>query len=979
MYAMEKSSVRSLLGKLSARARIQETPIDGWMYTSALTDELGKAEKKENPCPILPNTCWEDEAAFFEADAITPSWAQHYPLYLRFRNGGENLLRISGRAIAGFDANHEYTLLQAMPGEKISLQVEAAHRWQHLAHARQFGMDPSPQIFLGASFCALDPDILYIRDLLQCLLDFDLCHDWITEIRRLVHPDAPLPQVQVACRALRQEFSQRILTASQQKSQQFLLSGHSHLDLGYLWPIKETRRKALRTFSSMLALMDEFPEFTFFQSQTVLYEWVQQDDPALFERIKERIREGRWQVAGGMYVESDGNIPSPESMIRQFLYGVSYAETELGVHPRIAFLPDTFGLSAALPQIFRGCGMEMLYTAKIRSNAFFEFPFTHYQWEGIDGSRIPAHLCPFGTYSGDLTAFQVKGGMQISQKTGVDPSLPQPYLIGFGDGGGGTTREMIQYARILTGLPGLPAMQFRPGDDTFQPLIDQKDSLPVWREEMYYDVHQGTLTSQTALKMDNRLLESAFFRAEWLDCVSGAVHHDTLRQGWKTLLLHQFHDILPGSCQKSVFDQAHEEQQALLNELHAIEEDCLSRLLAPAEPQEILLFNPLPQTRKVQFCHQGKWIDETLPPLSLQQAHPSPLPFFSPLASQNIEAFILDNGLIRATIHSQTGWITGLYSYPADREMLSAPARFVLHDELYEFYDAWNFDKRTLEKEIPLPTPCMTLVENSGIRALLRIHQPLSSESYLICDLILERGNPRLDMHIQLQWQECGRMLRFQVPSSLYARQAQYDLGYGFLHRSTGSTMAFEKAQIEASCRRWMDLSDASAGLALMNIGKYGGIVKENTLFQTLLKAPRYPDDQADLGNHAFTLSLYPHTGSCGTGQVDQQAAALENPVRILEGYRSLRKEQLFPWQDRPGVGLGAIKRSHDGSGDIILRLYERQGGVWQFPLDLSPLQPKAIWQCSMLEKKEALLPLDNGQVQLSFTPFQIITLRIQQ
>ena len=313
MHAMEKSSVRSLLGKLTALSRIREEAIEGWQYTEAFCNEQGKAHKSGPSQPLPPHTCWEAEAAFFEADATVPAWANQFPLYLRFRNGGENLLRIDGRAVAGFDENHEYALLTADPGQPLHLEIEGAHRWQHLAHAKQFGIDPSPQIFLGASFCALDEDILFVRNLLQCLLDFDCCPDWAADIRRRVHPDGPADAVHAACKAVKKEYAPRLKQLAQGKTQRLLLSGHSHLDLGYLWPIRETRRKALRTFSSMLALMDEYPAFTFVQSQSVLYEWVQQDDPALFARIKEKIRQGRWQVVGGMQVESDGNIPSPKA------------------------------------------------------------------------------------------------------------------------------------------------------------------------------------------------------------------------------------------------------------------------------------------------------------------------------------------------------------------------------------------------------------------------------------------------------------------------------------------------------------------------------------------------------------------------------------------------------------------------------------------------------------------------------------------
>ena len=978
MHAMEKSSVRSLLGKLSALARIQETPIHHWQFTCAVPLETGGARKIGDPFPITPPQCWEGEAAFFETDTIIPAWAAQFPLYLRFRNGGENLLRINGQAVAGFDANHEYVPLNIDAGESLHLEIEGAHRWQHLAHAKQFGMETSPQIFQGASFCALDQDILFVQDLLSCLLDFDCCADWAADIRRRVHPDAPLLRVQAACREIRSEYAARLADLAKEKRQTLRLSGHSHLDLGYLWPIRETRRKALRTFSSMLSLMDENPAFTFTQSQTVLYEWVQQDDPQLFEKIKEKIREGRWTVAGGMYVESDANIPAPESIIRQFLYGMDYAEKELGAQPEIAFLPDTFGLSAALPQILKGCGMKILYTAKIRSNAYYEFPFTHYRWEGIDGSRIPAHLCPFGTYSGDMTAFQLKSGMNICQKTGANAALAQPYLIGFGDGGGGTTPEMLRKAPILSGLPGLPAMDLFPGDEAFRPLEEAESALPIWREEMYYDLHQGTLTSQAALKMDNRLLESAFFRAEWLDAVTGGQHEAALRQGWKTLLLHQFHDILPGSCQKSVFDQAHGEQQALLKNLQDIQLDCLKRLSNEGGEDDLLLINPLPHAQCLEMHYQGKWIAETMPPFSAKQATLLPVPALPSMIRQTREGFQMDNGLLRVCIDGASGAVTGLYSYTAKQEMLSAPAYFTLHDELYEFYDAWNFDQRSLQQSLALPSPALMVECDDGAEARLLLLQPLSDESSLECRMILRRGCPRLDLEIQVHWQECGRLLRFQAPSTLYARQAFYDLGYGAVGRSTGSTFPFEKAQIEAACRRWMDLSDASCGLALMNIGKYGGIVKENTLYQTLLKSPRYPDDQADLGDHAFTLSLYPHKGNYSAGQVPQEAARLENPLLLMPGRLAKTTCPLLPWQDQPGLSLGAVKKAHDGSGDWIFRVFEPQGGAWQGTMDFSFLQPKAVWLCNMLEKKEHALPLQNGCISLTLSPFQIMTLRIE-
>lgn len=969
MHSMDRSSLRSLHGKLSALARRDETPVDGWFFQSARLDQAGHAHPL-GPCtPLSPQQTWQGEAAFFRCDTHIPAFFNGKSVYLRFRNGGENLLRVNGEAVQGLDEAHDTCLLCVGAGQTLSLEIEAAPRWQHLAHARQFGMEPQPALFSGASLFTEDPDIRFVTDLISCLMEADALPEWQAELRYLVHPDEPFENVRSQCVQARALYGPRL--AEMKKTPVLTLCGHSHLDLGYLWPLRETRRKALRTFSGMLALLERYPDWSFAQSQTALYRWVQADDPALFRRVQKAIRDGRWEVVGGMYVEADANLPAPESLIRQFLHGISYCQETLGVRPRVAWLPDTFGLPASLPQILAGCGMRALYTAKIRANVWYDFPFTNYRWEGVDGTRILAHLAPFGTYSGDMTCGQIRQGMAAA--SAHPPAASMPYMIGLGDGGGGVTDAMIRRAAIWPAFPDMPGMAFGSCEAAFD-RINQEEGLPIWREEMYADFHQGTLTSQAVLKQRHRRAESALFQAELLDTVTGAGFAGKLKDAWEKLLLCQFHDILPGSCQRSVVQEALGLLDQVLRTAEQVTEACCD-VVTVADPTACTIINPhsfsCPAPADLLSL-------ETLPPFAVVGARPVPPPKMPPLSLETADSLVMENAFVRVTVDRVSGAIVQIFDHRQNRSLLSAPARPSLHRELYEFYDAWNLHPDTLNREISLPAPTVFLLRDDGWQAVVSVRQPVGERSELLLEIILNRDDPQIGLHFRVDWQEKGMLLRYLVPTALYARQGQYDLGYGSVSRSTGASQPFERAQFEVCTQKWMDLSDGHGGIALLNDGKYGGVIKENVMSQSLLKAPGYPDPQADQGIHTFCLALLPHTGNFAEGRVHEAACLLNLPILRLPGRAPRTGKPLLPWQESKGLCVGAVKTAWDQSGDWILRLYENHGAMGSTCLDFSRFLPVSVARCDLMEHPLCSLPMTNGSVSLSFHAFEIVTLRLR-
>lgn len=993
-------SARSFVGKISQRIIEREIPITGWQTQRAEYRAPGEMTAQEEPRSIQTGTAWFEETMLFRAQADL-SQLPAAQWWLLFENDGESLLYVNGEPVMGLDPGRKLYPLQG--GGKLDLMVESAYRWQNFAHARQNGVEYPLQIFRRASLCTLRRSVQKCWNTLSCLLECINQNQsaWAIELmdyaRLHIKPDVQDDGIFLAqVEELNGWLDARLAQAREAKKASLLYAaGHSHLDLAYLWPVKETVRKCGRTFANMLQLLDSYPDFAFTQSQPVLYEYAKAYYPELFERIAHYMRQGRWETVGGMYVEADGNMPSAESYIRQFLYGTEIMQREFGAETCIGWLPDTFGLTGILPQILKGCGIDYFYSAKLRSNEHYTFPYTNYHWEGIDGSRVLCTLDIHGTYNGAMTLEEIDKGQKRLAEDGLG-GRDGLYVFGYGDGGGGVTREMLERAACYSSFPDAPLIQFGSAKDYFSALEEQAQSLPVWTGEKYYDVHQGTLTSRAILKKWNRRMENLMRLMELMIVVRGDAgkYRQLVDQPWKTLLFNQFHDILPGSHQGCVAQKAVEEFEAA--------ESALMAYMQPAgSPGEATLWSGVSFPRdELLLLGEGigglRMNGKELPVQHLQDGRTAVVVRgIAGLSANSVELLaqtqnemqgaslartqggniVLENERVCAIIRGTDGELTSLLCKESGFEYISGGGnQLELYDECYEFYDAWNIHPQTVKNPLPLGGHCtVTIQENGPLVARVRVERQFSL-SALVQHIVFYRDKARIDFETEIHWHETSRMLRVAFNSTVFSTKAVFDLSCGNLERSTRNNLLYEQVQIETCGHKWADLSDGRQGLALMNDCKYGYSVKGSTLRLTLLKSPNYPDPDCDRGTHRFVYSIYPHVGDFRKGEVDREACCLNMPVFLSAGGSSSLSVVKV---DDPAVLVEAVKYAHDGTGDVIVRLYENHGGACNALVDLGKLAYTAVHRCDMLERPQQAVDVQGGAVRVSLTPYQIVTLRL--
>ncbi|MCI8624078.1 MAG: alpha-mannosidase [Provencibacterium sp.] len=1008
-------SALSFTGKLRARMFGVVRPLEGWTITPARYSAPGKTERTGPAKPIRLGESWFSETAYFENRFRIPEEFQGQEVWLRFQNQGESLLYRDGLPVSGLDPNRTLCSLGVGAGQEMEISVESTLRWQNFAHARQVGMDYGFQVFSEASLVTIEENIRFCSLAAEALGEYlaasgsRWAEELLNELRIRVKPDSAPECLAVQAKQARAWLEEELARSRAAKGEagQIFAVGHSHLDLAYLWPAKETVRKCGRTFSNMLQLLDRFPDYRFSQSQSYLYEAAKTFYPVLYERVKRYVAEGRWEPVGGMYVEPDGNMPDGESFIRQFLYGEGILQREFGRTTAIGWLPDTFGQSAILPQIMRGCGVRFYYSAKLRGNEQYDFPYSSYWWEGLDGSRVLSLLDPYESYHGDMSFRELKKGQETQraqQEEFPETPLETMYCFGYGDGGGGATQEMLEKRALFDAAPGFPSIRCAAAAEFFEKLEQKAGGLPVWYGEHYFDQHQGTLTSHALLKKLNRTGETALRDAEFLLALAGSAGNfrQELDGLWKTLLFNQFHDILPGSHQKCVFETAAEEGQRMVEGAKALQRRAVESMSRPDE-ERLALFNtlsfvrqgavdlPAGSARTVLDLHTGErfpiqrrkdgsglFLAKGLPPagyrayrLSEEESEAAgPL-----LAREESDAFLLENAWIRARISKTTGALESLVLKEEDRELLQAGGgRLELYDELYENYDAWNLHPETLRHPAGAAVQTETgLLENGPLEARVRIVKRFS-QSELIQEAVLRADSARLDFVTEVEWRETGRLLRAVLDTGIFSPKAAYDLSYGNLERSTRNNSGLERSQIETAAHKWADLSDGGCGLALLSDCKYGYSVKGSRMTLTLLKAAKYPDPECDMGRHRFTYALYPHRGDFRSGGVDKEGLALNVPVHSFAA--ALERDSFSALETgAESVFLGALKPAADGDG-LILRLYENHGKEVCAAVRLR-LPFARAYLCDMLENPEEELAVRQGTLRMRLRPYEIKTVRL--
>jgi alpha-mannosidase len=884
-----------------------------------------------------------------------------------------------GRVLKAVAPRNAYVPLDARPGEPVTVFVEAASNpdvgadWSFrptdLGDLATAGQEPLYR-FGGAWLCSpddavrtLERDWWTLQDLLGVLpADSPRRARVVRALERatdVLDPD-DVPGTAGAARA---ELAAALRASAAPTSHRIAATGHAHIDCAWLWPVRETVRKCARTFANVLSLMDDYPDFVFAASSAQQYAWMKEHYPQLFARIRDRVREGRWIPVGGMWVESDTNMPGGEAMVRQFLAGHGFFSRELGVEPREVWLPDSFGYSAALPQIVAGVGAEFFLTQKTSWNETNRMPHHTFLWEGIDGSRVLTHFPPVDTYNSDLSAADLARAERQHAERGLSDASLVPF--GYGDGGGGPTREMLEVGLRKRDLEGSPRVAFTRPDRFFEAVRDELAAPAVWSGELYLEVHRGTYTSQARTKEGNRRCEHLLREAELWSATAavraGAAYPaEALGRAWETVLLQQFHDILPGSSIAWVHREAERRYRAVADDLEALIAAALDALAGRGDGRTgregAVAFNASP------FAVAG------VPALGAGRAAPDAPVTVRP----DGDAFVLESAALTARFDA-LGRLTSLVDRATGREAVPAGEygnELRLYRDIPTRWDAWDLDAAYTRTPVGPVEVDSVRAAGTGLEIVRHIRASTVRQH-----VRLSTAGTAVEIETTVDWQEKQKLLKLAFPWDVHADSAASEIQFGHVRRAVHANTSWDMARFETSAHRWVRVEEPDFGVTVANDRVYGHDVTRHTrpgggtttvVRESLLRAPLFPDPGADQGRHVFRHSLVPGPLLPGIAE----GYRLNLPLRHAAG---APVEPLVSMAG-DGVLVEGLKLAEDGSGDVVVRLYEARGR--QVRARLEPRFPTAgAVRTDLLERPLPEQPPD--PLDLRLRAFEIATIRL--
>jgi len=958
--------LKTRIGELTLWRAREQSDIEGWSFEGE---------------PIAVGAAWprREAVVHFAAAAQIPA---HWPIAearLSLNLGGEGLVSLAyegGEVLRfGLDPYHEELPLAA---RGFAIAAEASPRLPFGQPVAEPRLMRAALLWLDAPVCALELRLTLLVEAIEALREHEACA-WLLEageeaLRSLRWPSgsadylarvAPSREQQTIWRLPEAdrhpaplnagerasvEMAGERLTATLKELQrryppqgEVALTGHAHIDLAWLWPYGETRRKLRRTFHTALSLMKQSPDFRFNQSTAHYYAQIEEDDPALFAKIREKVAAGRWETLGGMWVEPDVNMPSGESLARQILYGQRYFERAFGVRHKVCWLPDCFGFSPALPQLLRQGGLDSFFTIKVNWSETNRFPHDLFWWEGLDGSRVLAHTFdnPMRGYNGDVRPGAIAPTWKnFRGKTAHSQTL---LAVGYGDGGGGPTPDMIEREKELRDFPALPRARWSRVHDVFAAAhaSASRTALPTWSGEIYLELHRATLTTQARVKRKHRAAEQALVTAETigaLACLRGAPAPSTLEPLWRTLLKNEFHDILPGSSIREVYEDAEAELDGVTKRALATQQAAMMAIVASlptgAFSDALVVVNPSLSSRPLRALVAGEAIatDDEIPPLGVAVFDRARLaaPGGLEVSSSHIE-----NAFLRATI-GPDGAIESLVHKPLGRDALAGRGNqlWVYPQDKPRAWDAWDIEDDYAQSGEELrDVESIEIVQQganrAGLRVVRRYRASRIAQTYVLC-----ANSRRLDIETEVDWRDRRTLLRTLTPAAVRAQTATFECACGVVQRPTHTNTSWDAAKFEVPGHRFVDVSEPGFGLALLNDAKYGHSARGAVLGLSLVRSPVYPDPLADEGAHAFTYALMPHAGDWHEGGVREQAEDLNQPLLTAPAHGLA--QGLYAPIAVAGIAaaLSAFKPAEDGEG-LVLRVYEPAGSRGAFTISL--------------------------------------------
>ncbi|HZO87934.1 MAG TPA: alpha-mannosidase [Chthonomonadaceae bacterium] len=998
--------------------------------------------------PVQPGFAWGPvwSDAWFRFTGAVPAEWKGKKVVARLDTGAESIVWDGDNPLQGIDGQHGEILLleRAQGGEPVTLTVQATGMNPSISvHGKPREPASTPFTFRYANLAVYDEELIGLY--LDVNVAFGVMNEQppdsprfgqllyaLNETINLYDADDP-----ATIPAARQRLAQTYDKPAVPSAHHISAIGHAHIDTAWLWPLERTQYKCLHTFATATRYMDQYPEYKFLCSQAAQYAWVKQMAPRLYARIKEKIQSGQWEVTGSMWVEADCNLSGGESLVRQILHGKNFFKDEFGIETQDLWLPDVFGYAAALPQILKKARIDYFLTQKISWNQINKFPHHTFYWQGIDGTRIFTHFPPADTYNAAMTPQELAYNVRNFREH--DRATRSLYVFGYGDGGGGPTVEMLENARRLRNVEGMPTVEIEKSSEFFKKAEADAKDLPIWVGELYLELHRGTYTTQARNKQGNRRSEFLLRDAEFLSVVSpsGLTSYplDELDRAWKTTLLNQFHDILPGSSVNEVYRDSAQDYAEIAR--------AASEIIAGATQSLADQIGTLSMRRPLlvisnlsYFANEAIEVplregeepaaavgpDGTAMPVQVNEAEGGRTALFvaknlplhgyavwdlsaTSVPPQDIEDTVtvsethLENGAVRVEFEARTGLITRILDKDSEREVLSetyardqngnpvgepvvsaCANQFQLFEDKPLFWDAWDIDVYAFEKHrIVTELDSVEVIENGPVRGAIRFARTLPGGRSRITQTVrLTAGSARLDFVTEVDWHESEKMLKVAFPVAVNSPRATYEIQYGHVERPTHYNTSWDLARFEVCAQKWVDLSEGDYGVALLNNCKYGHDVHGNVLRLTLLRSPKAPDPEADMGRHTFTYALLPHGGDFREGEVVENAYALNSPptVRAITGNKAgpLPLERSFFEVDNAAVFIEAIKRAEKEEA-IIVRLYEAHNTRGLVTLTTT-LPVKRAFLADLMETNLAELPLSGGEVVLPILPFEILTVK---
>lgn len=944
---------------------------------------------------------WEggaDSHIWFKLCFSVPEEYKNMPVQLWLYSGARKPQMIvykDGKMIQGIDGNHQYVYLDSVEGE------QTYYVYVYTGHPNDVCPFKPKLRTVSVPAMNLYYDIKTPFRLLDCLDENSYEYSVIsTDLEAAVSmlylidvgSQKYYESVENAVKYLRETFYNKHCRTSPTTA---FCVGHTHIDCAWLWTLEQTREKVQRSFSTVINLMKQYPEYKFTSSQPLLYKFLKEEAPDVYEEVKKMVKEGRWECEGAMWVEADCNLPSGESLVRQIIHGKNFFMDEFGVESRVLWLPDVFGYSAALPQILKKCGVDWFVTSKISWNDTNMMPYDTFKWVGIDGTDVNTYFLTaqdlkrngierYTTYSSSTRAPQIGGTYKRYQQKDLTDKVMLTY--GFGDGGGGPTDDMMEmFRRVEKGIPGIPGAEMGFAGDFLKELAKNMENsrhVPKWQGELYLEFHRGTYTSNAKNKKNNRRSEFLYMQAELLSVIADKLlgkpfPKDELHHGWEMILTNQFHDIIPGSSIGPVYDQCDIDYKEIMGIGNKIVNDA-SSLIAEniAASEGYVVFNPNSFETDGFAVIDGKTVKTKGKIPSKGYAATND---FICENNVKIDGYTVENDVM--TVKFNENWqICSIYDKKADREVLKAGELgnvLRIYPDFPNQYDAWEWQEYSLEEFITLDAFENLEIIDDGARRGIKVTRP-HMESTITQTAWFTDGSMKIEFETVADWHQPHQMVKAVFPVDINTDTATYEIQYGNIKRPTHFNTTWDKAKFEVCGHKYADVSEGGYGVSIINDCKYGHDIHNSIIQLSLFKCPTEPYNGADIGVSSFTYAILPHAGALNDSDTVKEAYYLNMPmsaVKATGAASSIPTSFSAASTSEYGIICECVKQA-ERSEDTIMRVYECQNVRRHAVIDIG-FDVKTCTLCDLMENPIRELEIKDGKVALDMGGFEIITLKL--